>query len=854
MHLSAPPRNSAALLLAVGVMFTLIPSARAQTVLDITTSGGPIILPGGGGTATVFAVVTRDGGDRAAIRGNDPWTVVNHGTLTNHHDSMKFEDRKGVVVLRNGNSTLVNYATIAAGINWGAKVYGTVQNHGTICASRDLGLWAISQPVVNHGTISAGRDIGVKTTGNVENNGSITAGRNTGVSVAFGTMNNNLGADVTVARDEGVAIHIEGTLNNSGTIFAGGDTAVYLMTWGGHPSALHNDGVIHAAGNYGVRGSIGSDLVVNAGTIRGDPTAIYLGSNDDTVVLQTGSQVIGAIDGGGGTDTLRLAQSGVLDSVVRNMEILEKLDPGNWDITVPLTIGTVQMLNGSLTTPVLTIDGGRFSGVSRINGSVANEQGTLAPGTSIGTLTVNGDYAQNGGVAEVEVAPNGQSDRLVVTGRAQFNGVRVHVLPQNGRYRAYSRYEIVQAGGGVSGTLGVAGGADISAVLYWDVHARANTVELALLRRSYGSFAETRNQQAAGLYLDGLARDADGDLATVLDVIDYLPADAIDDALDEFAPTESDAFAAAALAGAHGFAETTSRRINEMRWAHAPVSEGPDDGWHLWGQALDRNGDAEGGPETRGYQYGIQGVAIGCDRTWARGVLAGAAVEISESDIDWEAAGNDGQIGSVSLGVYAHWARGNTYVDTTLGCGLNKHDGTRRIRFGTVARAADLEYDARHYSASLRGGHDLRLGRWSVGALTALSYARLDEDGYTEEDAGALNLAVDSRTSASLQSALGVRAAWSYSASAVNVVPYLNAQWTHEFEDDGRDMNAQLAGRAGGSFTVTGLPPESDAVQAGAGLSVRIKDRTTLFGTYSTSFSDGAQVGDACTLGMRVRL
>ena len=79
---------------------------------------------------------------------------------------------------------------------------------------------------------------------------------------------------------------------------------------------------------------------------------------------------------------------------------------------------------------------------------------TVAPGASIGTCNVNGPVTfQAGSTYEVEANAGGQSDRIAATGAAALTGGTVQVLARTATYARQTRYTILTANGGVTGTF-----------------------------------------------------------------------------------------------------------------------------------------------------------------------------------------------------------------------------------------------------------------------------------------------------------------------------------------------------------------------------------------------------------------
>ena len=125
----------------------------------------------------------------------------------------------------------------------------------------------------------------------------------------------------------------------------------------------------------------------------------------------------------------------------------------------------------------MTLINGGILGGNGTSAALVVNGGMLAPGNSIGTLTVNGNFAQTGGTYQVEVNPEGQSDRVNVAGTATINGGTVQVLAAPGGYATSTTYTILNATGGVGRLSGVASNyAFLTPTLSYD----ANDVYLTL--------------------------------------------------------------------------------------------------------------------------------------------------------------------------------------------------------------------------------------------------------------------------------------------------------------------------------------------------------------------------------------
>ncbi len=124
--------------------------------------------------------------------------------------------------------------------------------------------------------------------------------------------------------------------------------------------------------------------------------------------------------------------------------------------------------------------------------------GTIAPGGSIGTLTVNGNYIQQpGSVYEVEFNPSGNTDLIHILGTATINGGTVRLFPDKPPYTPGTKYTILEAQGGVTGTYSDLTNPNLP-YLFFDLSYDANHVYLDVFRSGidFSALAITPNQIA----------------------------------------------------------------------------------------------------------------------------------------------------------------------------------------------------------------------------------------------------------------------------------------------------------------------------------------------------------------------
>ena len=178
------------------------------------------------------------------------------------------------------------------------------------------------------------------------------------------------------------------------------------------------------------------------------------------------------------------------------------------------------VVNGSIGGSTVTVNaGGRLAGNGTLGSATIASGGTVAPGNSIGTLLVLGalEFAA-GSTFEVELDATLASDLIQAGGVATINGGTVNALKAAGVYTPGSRWTILTAAGGVTGTFDALTQnmpfVDL-ALSYDPTHAYIDAVRNSV---TFCALALTANQCAVG---NGLASTGVGNAA--YDAVSALP-------------------------------------------------------------------------------------------------------------------------------------------------------------------------------------------------------------------------------------------------------------------------------------------------------------------------------------------
>jgi hypothetical protein len=405
-------------------------AVRLQEGGGVTNTG--LITAGGYGIVTQgsFAAVSNSGTILAGNDGislNHGGAVSNSGTVSGYHMGIYTGHAAGTVE----NSGLV---TATSGDAVSLYNGGTFSNTATgILHGGYSGLFAEGAAAVTNAGEIVGTSFGVYLDGAASlSNSGVIAGRLDGV-IDVGTHGDVINSGEISGTVNGVRMAADGLILNSGTI-TGGVTAVTLGSGG----TLTNTatGLLDGAVS-GVRAA-GHDVIDNAGTILGGLTlgagstldntgsidgAIALTGTDE-LILDTGSDITGAVNGGASASQITLAGTGALSADLTNFGTGSALDvlPGaDWTAAGRWTIGDVE------------------------------NAGTLQPGDAGQTLAITGNFTQaSTGTLRIAVSPNAAS-ALAITGSASLAGHLLYVLAP-GAYEPGST-DVLTATKGITGAF-----------------------------------------------------------------------------------------------------------------------------------------------------------------------------------------------------------------------------------------------------------------------------------------------------------------------------------------------------------------------------------------------------------------
>jgi autotransporter-associated beta strand protein len=404
----------------------------------------------------------------------------------------------------------------------------------------------------------------------------------------------------------------------------------------------------------------------------------------------------------------------------------------------------------------------------------------------------------------------------------------------------------------------------------------ANGLTLMLGLVPLTSVAGTPNQKAVGAGLEAVRSGGSSDMGTVLSSLYSLNTSQVRAAMDQISPISL------AAAGSMGVAATSvqtaalDRRMSALATgtdsgldAYSIQQRSPaqtllaEDGTSDTGarlmepsgapgerssmffslvgsQVILNNATGSAGTQP-GYIFSGGGFMTGIDHGLTPHLAGGLTVGYlyGKAQINAPASGVM-STNSARYGAYATAFAEDARLYMYIGGAQDYFNSNRGIDFGSIARSATSSPDGSEFNWNIRGEDDFSAG--FLGTLTpfaALNSDHMTIHPFTETGAGALNLAVSGQTADSLRSMLGVRESFHYADEHYNCTGYLSGAWQHEFMDQSRPIDAQLASGGGAPFTVSTTDLPRDGAVIGAGASVKMGAGSVANVDYSYGFLSG---------------
>jgi uncharacterized protein with beta-barrel porin domain len=495
----------------------------------------------------------------------------------------------------------------------------------------------------------------------------------------------------------------------------------------------------------------------------------------------------------------------------------------------------------------VTIDpGGILSGTGTVVGRLSNS-GTMSPGHSPGTLNVIGSFTQTAsGTYIAEIASPSSYDRIAVSGNpgtASLAGTLSPVLLSDYRPPGNTVFPgIVMASGGISGTFSSIADQLLSPTLVWHPRYNANSVDL-VVQRDYANpgLRLNSNQLAVGTMLNSVAGVTSGDLNNVLNAVDSLSnTAAVQDAFKQISPEKAGALANLGFAAANFQVRNLASRTTNLRFVQGesggPASsltpgglscnysrqsgvmlaysggflpdlftarrdfKAPESRWGIFADGGAAFGTQSSTSNQTGYNFTLGGLTLGADYRVTDQLLVGLATGYSNTASSFYGTGGSVTVNSVPFNAYAAYFSGPLYAYGSIGYALNLYNLRRSINFDGIGRTAASSTTGNQFNLYGETGYDLKFRQLILTPAVTLTYSALWLGGFSEQDAGALNLRVGPQNASSVQTGVGGRITVPLRMGRILLAPQAYAFYQHEFANGGRGLNASLS-QGSSSFT-----------------------------------------------------
>jgi hypothetical protein len=544
--------------------------------------------------------------------------------------------------------------------------------------------------------------------------------------------------------------------NNSGYAFAGASPAKCSSSQpctGNVSVALSGGSIVRTSGQgaYGIyvqsRGNGSNNTSINIGS--GSSVESWANSAGGIFVDGAGTNTIdnyGTIDNGTLTNKNTPSANGIVVASASTTPVAITNEAGS------NFYGNTKLADGS------TINGAPTSTLSATSLDLGGSHSTLinggtleVGGSAISSLQINGNVVQqqSGQIMIDSDYAAGASDRVSITGNATLAG-QIVMRPTS---LTNSAVDVMD----VKGTLD-ASQLQVSKPYLVDyalssassANAQGNTQSLYVT--PHANFTAS----ASGLSANGQAvashLQANFDAgATALGTVFAQMANGIQDhaaygaALNRLGNETQQSVGTLSLAASHAFVE---------RMYSCPTFDGPADAMMherdcVWGRVIDNHTSSDGA-DSLGYNADTYAMQFGAQYGLGDGWFLGGSVGYGTSSLDGSDGVSDVNGHGPQLGVVLKKEIGNWTISGGADAGYAWYDSNRNVNL--PAYAAQAKGDFNSYEAGLhsRVAYTLPFNDWYMKPYVDVHLVHFHTGGYTEQGAGALDLAVNSASATTL--------------------------------------------------------------------------------------------------------
>ena len=261
-----------------------------------------------------------------------------------------------------------------------------------------------------------------------------------------------------------------------------------------------------------------------------------------------------------------------------------------------------------------------------------------------------------------------------------------------------------------------------------------------------------------------------------------------------------------------------------------------------------RTGDHDDTSYQPGFDFDGWGAVGGIDYRFSDDMVGGVALSYMQDEVDFDSSRGDLESDAWGVTLYGTWYRDDAlFIDGMLGYGWSEMDLDRNLTYlalgQNVNQVASSDTDGELLSASIGGGYNIVRGSTTFTPVARLDYARNEVDGFTESMSnptaagGTMVVRMEDATYKSLTSRLGIQVGHSISHAGGVVLPSIQLDWVHEFENDQEKVRGQYIADVlpgGTPFLVFTDKPDRDYFDLQVAVSGQFADGMSGFVSYNT--------------------
>jgi len=813
--------NALGFIIPTPILFS--PIFEPIVVPDIVVPGGPTLWTGN----TYAGNMSGTGSVEIAGAGTLIFTGTNSYTGGTTVDA-------GNILIGNTNSLQGNFT------DNGVVVFSNSPANGP------LGVSLLANSLVNNGvfpTLTAPASIYA---GNISGTGGVEV--SSGEIVKFTGSNNYSGGTIVDGNGAliGTTTSLQGTFSNNGILVF--DQAA-SGTYAGNISGA---GFVQISGAgpvtfSGANSYSGGTSIDNGSTLIGTTHSLQ-GNFLDSGHLQFNQSASGTFAGViSGAGSVEIGGSGPITfSGLNTYTGGTSIDSGS-----TLIVGST----GSIAGTVNVNNGGTLMGEGSVASTVINAGGTIAPGTIGAPMTVNGNFTQNtGSTYTAEIGPSA-SDKIVVTGAAQINnGTVLNLVFDPGRYTVGSKYDILAAAGGLTGTYSFVQSSQISQNVVFTEQYNPNNLQLTVNSNLSGS-AQSPNQAMVAAALDRTSGSATGAYANAITQLTTLNPGQLSGALNQLS---GDIFPSlstiqrqtttaqmqllsnrlATLAGPGISGISAAPQKNGIRFVSSQSSDTPSSAsgqtWTSWAQGYGLGGNIAGDGNAGGTNYRLGGTLFGVERWLGENLLVGVLGGYANTSVNDRQDGSTASINAYQAGLYELFREDLLYVSNVDAFSNDSFNVTRPISFGTFQQTATGSSSGNQWAHYTEGGTTFSFDELRLQPFLGLQYMYLDQRGYSESGAGSLDMTTGHQIVNSVRNSLGARLLYETTWGNTLVVPSLSARYQHEWGNGTQLISSSFSGAPTAQFATSGNHTGRDFGLFTLGATAYVTERFSIYGNVDT--------------------